>query len=74
MDDAMRELAGYLAGLGKPADGLLMGKVTQASPLRVAVSGTAQGPDSLLKNAALDLSELRAGDALALWSVEEGQR
>lgn len=75
MSEGAQALARTLMGLGRGTPGgLVMGRVLGTVPLRVLAEGNAQDRDSLLKDSEMDLSELKTGDMLALWPIEERQR
>lgn len=71
--EALDWLAGFLSSPSGSTP-LVMGRVLSVQPLRVTAEGNAQDADSLLKNAGLEMDELKAGDQLALWPIEEHQR
>lgn len=69
-DDSYRGLARDLRPPAAPT--ARMGKVLRVEPLRVLVGGNAQEEGALLRNASL--GELKVGDGVLCWPIEEEQR
>lgn len=74
MSDAIERLAQTLLGFKGGNGGIVMGKVISKQPIRVLAEGNAQDGDSLLRSDSVDITDIRAGDVVALWPIEDHQR
>jgi hypothetical protein len=53
---------------------LVMGRVLSPKPLRVLAEGNAQDAESLLRSDGVEPRDLKVGDRVALWPIENRQR